>query len=271
MKSKIKYGSVATVFIGLISLISWTFASKNKGNEQQDFQNLSIKVKPNKDTFVPGELIELEIEISNKGNTPVKILQGSVDNGFLKVLVSTSEEYKEYFGPGWGRGDLGTHITLQPNESYKENGSILFSCATDFSHLNEDEAKRMSKGKILTNYVFTEPGTYLIKAASYVDRDQTKIESDPVQIVVNEPLGDDLKIWKKIKDDCDFGYLIQQGDFSDSKRNKKEELVKKVEDLLSKHPNGILADKLKQNLEKFKLAEVKRKEFSEKIKIKKNE
>lgn len=271
MKSNIKICSVATVLIGLVSLISWTFASDSNGNQQKDFQNLSIKVKPNKAIFAPGELVELEIEVSNKGNTPVKLLQGTVDNGFLEVFVLTSEEYKEYYGPGWGQGDLGNHITLNPSEAYKENASILFSCAADFSHLNEDEAKRVSKGKILTNYVFTEPGTYLIKAASYVDRDQTKIESDPVQIVVNEPIGDDLKIWKKIKDDCDFGYLIQQGDFSDSKRNKKQELVKKVEELISRHPNGILASQLKQNLEKVKLAELKRKEFLEKIKIKKNE
>jgi hypothetical protein len=269
MKSKTIIYFIATVLIGLVSLISWTFTG---GTQQENLQNLSVKVKPNKSIFIPGELVELEIEVSNKGSVPVKFLQGTVDNGFLEVFVLKSDqEYKEYYGPGWGRGDLGMHITLAPNESYKEAASILFTCKADFSHLNDDEAKRASKDKILTDYVFIEPGIYLVKAASYLDRGQTKIESEPVQIVINEPTGDDLKIWNKIKKDCDFGYFMQQSEFSDSKRNKKEELVKKVEELISKHPNGILANQLKQSLEKFKVSEAKKKEFLEKIKIKKNQ
>ena len=66
---------------------------------------------------------------------------------------------------------------------------ILWNGKPQVSHLNEDAAKRLLKGKITTEYALPEPGVYFIKAHCLVRENATAIQSEPAQSVINEPIG----------------------------------------------------------------------------------
>jgi len=59
------------------------------------------------------------------------------------------------------------------------------------------------------------------------------VDSEPIAITVEEPIGEDLEVWNRIKNDGKFAFFIQ------------------VEDILQKYPRSIYAAPLRRSLEKF--------------------
>lgn len=267
MKNKrINYVAVS-VFVAFLLSISWSILAFT--NNKTETQGLSFKGKANKEIFTLGEPVKVVFEFFNEGESPVIISSGGVEVGNLKVFIANKDgEYREYFGSGWGR-KRGYKTTLESKQSFKyPEAAILWNGKPNVSHLNEDAAKRALAGKITTEYALPETGIYFIKGLSYFGENSTPIESEPIKIVINEPVGDDLKVWNQIKGNREIALLMQKGGFSTSKDAEKENLTKQVEQILVQYPNSIYSGYLKTNLEKFRARETKRDEFYKNMKQK---
>jgi hypothetical protein len=265
MKSKKKYYVVMTMFLAVLITASWSIIGATQTITESS--ELLLKAQVNKETFVLGEPISVEFEISNKGEIPVKVHSGGVETGYLKIFIAGSDgEYKEYVGSGWGV-KMGRMFNLAPGESHKyKQASILWHGRIDVSGLSEQAAKEKLKGKVTTEYAFPKPGVYFIKGVSHFSENSTPIESEPVQIVINEPIGDDLKVWNQFRGNREIAILMQKGDFDTGKDEEKAELISQVEQIIEKYPNSTYSGYLKQNLTKFKVSEAKRDEFYKNIK-----
>lgn len=265
MKNKKYNYVVVSAFVTLLLSGFWSII----GFTQTDTTTnaLSFKGSANKESFILGEPIAVVFEISNNGEHSNKVHSGGVETGFLKILVSASDgEYKQYFGYGWGL-KMGRMFELPPDKShsYKE-ATILWNGRIDVSGLSENAAKEKLKDRITTEYALPEPGVYFIKGLSYVGANATPIESEPVQIIVSEPVGNDLAVWNQIKGNREIALLMQVGEFDTGKDEEKAKLVRQVEQILEQYPNSVYSSYLKKNLEKFKLSEEKRQKFKENLK-----
>lgn len=255
-----KNEKVKFIAIGCLSLLSLCiYLAAISVHADSNEHELSFKAKSNSETFVVGEPIEIEFEFFNSTNNAVIIPSGGVETGSLKVFVAKqNDEFKEYFAYDWGR-KKGTRKALEPNQSYGYKATLLWNGMPNVSHLSQEAAKQVLKGKITTEYALPEPGVYLIKGVSYIGENATPIESEEVEVVVNAPEGDDLTVWNQIKGKRDIAILMQTGDFANSKDEDKN--ISEVEHIILQYPNSIYSKYLKPNLEKFKENKAKRIEF----------
>ncbi len=265
MKNKKTKYVVMSVFVALLLCVSWAVVGFTQIKTINS--DLSFKGNANKSTFILGEPITVEFEFINTGESPIRIGKYGVEVGSLKIFIAYVQngEYKEYFGSGWGRKQ-GKEIFLEPKQSHKyKEVTILWNGKPNVSHLNETAAARVLKGKITTEYAFPEPGIYFIKGLSYFGENSNPIESKPIQIVINEPVSDDLEVWNQIKGNREIAYLMQNDSFDTGKDEEKSKLINKVEQIIQKYPNSIYSEYLGKSLEKFKAHEMQRNEFYKNI------
>jgi len=262
---------VATLLLG--SLLTAIFASNNL----EQSKRVTFTVKSDKNNISLGEVVSLEFEFFNEEENNVQIPGGGVMAGNIEVFVAKKGEgFRKYFRSDWGRKNENI-VTLAPNQKHKiddTDATILWNGKPSYSHLNPDAAKRADAQdkRILTDYAFPSTGTYFVKAVTcLIDGSNgcsIPVESEPIQVVVNEPVGDDLEVWNQIKGNREIALLMQKGGFSTGKEAEKEKLTKQVEQIIVRYPNSIYSSHLKPNLEKFRARETKRDEFYKTIKQK---
>lgn len=252
------------IFLLFITLLVTVWFRNTDISKAQNYnQNVTLQAESTKESYILGETIKLEITLANKLDKPMRV--PSVENGYLHIWIATSDQkFKEYRGSNWGNKDGGkgvkagetfkTQITLLWNQTVPQNPTVM-------------------KDRLNSDYVFSRAGVYFIKVTGTIwDNDQkTIIESELIQIVADEPVGDDLIIWGKIKNNGEFAYFMQEGDFImskadflTSKAEEKEKLqkeVKEVEEISAKYPNSILGKQMKTSLEKYQATDAQRKEF----------
>lgn len=257
MKNKKNNYIVMSMLFALLLAISWTIFGYNQN--QTENSDLVFKGAANKESFILGEPVSVRFEIFNKGESSIKVHNGGVETGFLKVFISGQDnEYKQYFGYGWGLL-MGCMFDLAPSKSHNyKDAIVLWNGKINVSGLSENAAKEKLKGKILTEYAFAEEGTYFIKGATYVGDKATLIESDPIKITINQPVGDDLTVWNRIKGNREIALLMQVGEFDTGKEEEKSNLVRDVEQILEQYPNSVYSVHLKQSLELFRKKEENR-------------
>lgn len=265
MKNKIIFAISGLAAILTAFWVINTNAVKSSDNNSK----LTLAVSSDKDTYVLGEIINLQFELKSETGEAITLrIVPTVENGYMQVWIASAadREFKEYQGYRWGLDEL--NLPPQQGKSFKSKAAVLWNNKPPA----EWKGAVFAKDLLETDYVALEPGVYFIKASASVSEgpvssgDRTIIESEPIRIVINEPAGDDLRIWKKIKDRGDIGYFIQVGDFRTSDAAEREKLRKEVEDLIAKHPNSILAGQIRQSLEKFQVLEELIKESSPKNK-----
>lgn len=227
----------------LCAAIALSQAASRPNNPSKDIRLLTLQVKSDKSSYLPGELITLDFRMSNDSKETV-MLPKSVDvwSGHLQVFISDeTNDYKVYEGPRWGLADVkgGSAATLAPGDSFKTTATVLHNHRLETSHLNDNSAAQISKGLIRTEYVLPEPGLYFIKPVLIDDALQNKIESEPVRVVIEEPAGVDLEVWKKIKDDGNYARFIQTGGLverADGPKTKR--VVATLEEIENSQPNS---------------------------------
>ena len=266
-----KNNKAIAIFLVLLSCLLIVFINSESkiGYSQSKNTNFSLSLNTPKQTYILGEKIQLDIKVEKQLQEVIVPQSSKARCGYLKIQVANeTRNYKDYFGPKWQTENCEVVLPLNDNEAFKVKESLLWNVKPEVSHLNKDAAKRKSKGRIMTDYVFPEIGTYYIKTVlSFPDDIQPKIESEPIKIIIEKPVGDDLEVWNEIKDDGGIAYFIETGNFltSYSKTEERDKLQQKIERIINTYPNSFYTESLRNSLRKFQAIEAKRQEFLQKI------
>ncbi len=253
--------NITTRLLLLVSTVAFSGALltiKPDSPQDQDFARLRLDVKADKDKYVLGELVNLKFNITNTSDEPVSVDKNSdVYTGALRVFVAyESGDFKKYLGPRWSVKDAGvSFIKLSPGKSYQTEATMLCNPVIDTAHLNPSAAAQAIKDENFVDglYTLSQPGSYYIKAVLYDTDSVHKIESEPVRIIEEEPLGDDIQFWETIKNDRNYGYFIQTGHLNESNNGSKTmRIVGKLEQLLSSNPNSRYAAMITHGLSKHR-------------------
>lgn len=263
MKNKIIFSNLLLALLGL----SFYFFSAYAQSISVDLSNsLKVNIKSPKSVYILGEVIPINVELRNEGSSDISLNGTDAQSGYLKVLISNSpNDFKEYTNAAWGNKKQ-PRKTLRAGQRVQSQATVLVNVVPEVSHLNEDAAKRESKGKIMTGYAFPKAGVYFIKTVLHIPGENPIIlESDSIQIMVNEPVGEDLEVWNKIKDRADIAYFLQESQSIAHNYEEREKFAQEVEQIAKKHPTGTLASQINRSLEKFRASELKRKEFRDNL------
>ena len=224
-------------------------------------QKFKLTVNSSKTTYNLGETIDLSFSLRNEGNDSVRVGNYfDVKDGYLKIWISQDGiTFKEYSNSKWGIADvIRGSIILSPNESIETSTEILWNFVPDAANNS-----RLPETQIANNYAFSTKGKYFLKVKYLTHSSDkiTEIESEPIQVTVTEPVGEDLEVWNRIKDNGDFAYFIQESDFRipSYKTQERAKFQKAVEQLINHFPNSFYAQSLRRSLAKFKDNENKRK------------
>lgn len=240
-------------------------ARMKASHSAHQIDQLQVKLKTSKEAYVQGEIVPLSIEVANTSSSDVFLKGADAESGYVKIYVAdNNSKFSQYRHSDWGRGKT-KGLTIKAGQTIDSHATLLWNFKPKVSHLNENAARIASEGLILTDYAFDKPGTYFIKAVLIIPGEtQTRVESQPIQIVIEAPTGEDLKVWDRIKDNGEIAYFIQEGAARSAKPEEKEPIVKQVEQLVADHPNSFLTSQIKQSLDKFRASEARRKEWLEK-------
>lgn len=186
-----------------------------------------------------------------------------INAGYLRIhIASNGKEYRQYMHRG--PRERWSSKAIEPGQSLNSKIVILDNEKPQVSHLNVDAAKQVSDGKIITDFAFPEPGIYSIKAVLIIPGEGSKtVESLPIRIEMKEPDGFDLNIWTAVKNNPEIAYFMRENLIATWKEEERSALLDKIERVLADNPSGILADQIRQSLEKYRVSEKRRQELKE--------
>lgn len=245
--------------LAALSVIAVAYSNQSIVSQTDDWSSLKLKVSTPKQDYLLGEVLQLNFEVINEGSKKI-ILPGcsTVEGGYMRVHIAYEHQpFKEKFGnkSRW-QFDGGCNDTtlLKPGQSFRNNATVLWNVKPEVKHLNKDAAKRVAESRIMSDYALPEPGVYSIKAVLHLPGEtRPTIESEPIEIVVKKPADEDLEVWNKIKNSKEIAYFIQYNEFLTSKLSEKERLLKTLDEIVEKHPNSFYTDRIRQNLDKFRM------------------
>lgn len=246
---------IILAFLGLVTIITGFWMINIAAVKTQvSNSELILKVVSDKREYILGEAINLQTEIKDKNNKTITLRTiPTVEDGYMHVWVaSTDRIFKEYLGEGWGLSE--GNKMLEKSNSFKSQTKILHNVITP--------KYSFSESRIETIYAIPETGVYFIKATATIfseefrsDGNKITIESEPIQIVVNEPSGEDAEVWKLVKNSGDFALFMHEGQFLAKGIEEREKLINEVERIAAKYPTSILANQMKRHIEEFRQLE----------------
>ena len=221
---------------------------------------LSLKITTASQGYILGEIVPLNFEIINEESKEISLPgELAMDGESLRVYIADDiGTFKEYLGPrsGFQIDGLYNDIKLKPKESFKSQTPILWNSKPPTEYKGEVFAQNL----IETDYAMPKSGVYFVKAVLDIPGEvPSQIESEPIQILLNNPVGDELKIWNRIKENGEFAHFMQTGNCKISKTEEREKLLKEVQQIITKYPSSLLVSQMKQSIEKFQANEERRK------------
>ncbi len=256
---RIQYLLVAVTLLTSLTIGTSLVLRKSHGQSTQEIDGLTLEAKPNKENYLPGELITIKFKVINKSSEPLPLYKGStVRDGYLNVLIANEKgSFKEYSGPGWGTKDADYHepITLGPEQAFETEATVLWNQKLETNHLNRDYAENLGQRRILTDYALPASGVYYIKAVLYNPLNKKSIESEPARLVIEAPQGPDLAVWNKIKDEGQYALFMQTGGLAERPTGAKtKEIAKSLESLLQLYPDNHYSEQIASSLNKRQAA-----------------
>lgn len=250
-------------FILMALLLSSAQIADSYKLEQQN--DLVLKVNVPKQNYIKGEMISLEVEVVNTSSSDISLKGASIESGYVKIFVSPSSlEFKQNITGGVRKKTKG--IVISGGETIKSQATILWNFVPDIKNLSDGAVKAYSENQLMTNYAFPNAGIYFVKAVLIIPGEiMTKIESEPVQIIVREPVGNDLEVWNLVKNNSEIAYFIQYDEIQTFKMEKQEKVLEEIEQIITKYPTSFLGSQMKQSLIQFRANETKRKQFMENL------
>lgn len=217
------YKHLAFTILGAFGIFALMGLTAKSGNTSGS-KSLELTIRAEKESFLPGEVVFLTLTVTNKGQEAIAVFDDLIPaHGYTKFLISnTSGEFKEYRHSKWGTRDAKVApVSLKPNEKFSRPASILWNSQRKFdASVSPEIVKAETENKIPHDYAFPEPGIYYVKAvySSYIvgNKQDRRIElvSDPIRIIIDEPVGEDLVVWNAVKDNGGVAYFLQEGNFS---------------------------------------------------------
>lgn len=211
--------------------------------------DLQLKVESSKDTFMLGEPIMLDVELLNtSGKDLVLVNTFDPTYGSLKIYSRSGQKSVEYMNPKWGILELNGITKIKANEGLSNNVSVLARL----------EPENVAK------FFYTKAGTYSVKVSyeiRYPGQEKAQVlESDPIELRIVEPVGDDLTVWNRMKNNGAIGYFIQHGDthILSYKTEERKKLKEEVEQIIEQYPDSFYAASLTDSLANFNAAEAQR-------------
>lgn len=228
--------------------------------------NVNLVVRPTKKVFRLGEIVPVEVAITNSSNSALYVsdvpcIKISREDGQFKLY---SPRENDFVLDGTRQPTI-----IKPHETLRIQRTILWNHKPEAAHLNTEAAEPLIEGRILTDYAFAEPGNYFVKGCIGISEKGVwnTVESEPVGISLVTPVGEDLAIWNRIKSKGDVGYFLQQGDVRmlPYKTEEREKLIAEIKQIVDQYPNSFYAESLRQSLAKFDENEKKREESRKKL------
>ena len=193
--------------------------------QNQDFVGLTLSISSGQSTYLVGEPLSLDIQLSN-GTAAHINGHDKIDPGFgaLGLMVALDgQEFNNYWGPGWGLKDTPIIPTeIQPGEIISGSTTNLYN-----------HSGVISNG-IPTTLAFPSAGLYILKA-EFNDLSSQKIESQTLAIDVVAPQGIDADAWKLIRSEEAIYYLHTGFPRRDLR------IVEKFDRLLGSYPGSLYA------------------------------
>jgi hypothetical protein len=237
-------------------------------------QELELKLTSSKPIFNLGEIVYFDVEVVNKSPHDLSFLSTlNEGSGFLNIFISRDgNNFRKYSHSKWGIDDtFYGNVTLKPNGALRHTFPVFWNKRPNVpASLAADVVKRASREKILTDYAFPEAGHYYIQATYSLQLTSQStpitITSEPIELTVAKPVGDDLNVWNLIKDNGDIAYFIQEGETQVPfyKTEERKRFEENIEQILTKYPNSFYARSLRRSLTTFQANEAKRRELMEK-------
>lgn len=265
MKRRTRIFSATIVLLLCMSLFVLAFRNaQTKSIQKNRSTSIVVTLIPIKNQYFLGEVVAVDITVVNKGTNDVPLCGTSIKSGCVQFFIARQDKEFELYT------DLGvrtrTGLSLKSGQSQSSRATLFANGKPQVERLNSDAAETISKGRIRSDYAFPESGTYSIKAQLVIPNEiSTRIESNTVQVQINEPEGDDLNVWEAIKGSSEIAFFVQYRAIASSNAEKREALVNQIEQVVNSNPNGTLAKNLEKGLEEFRAKEVKSKEAREKL------
>jgi hypothetical protein len=214
-----------------------------------------LELRASRQAYGLGEPVDLEIGAQNRSNGSI-VIPGGLDvlEGYVGVLVAFEDgPFREYRGPGWGLEDArSSPVVLGPRQRMTTAASILFNHGVPSGHLNRNAAAEVADRFLNEGYALPVSGRYRIKAVLFDATGGEVVESEPIEITVEEPTGEDREVWNALRSDPELGYFVQAGaPRARSSDLRKQQLVMTLERLVAYHPGSRHAERLRERLARY--------------------
>ncbi|WP_287130846.1 IPT/TIG domain-containing protein [Candidatus Cyanaurora vandensis] len=216
---------------------------------KQDFSKLSLELKLDKASYLPGEQVKLVFQVVNTSDASAVLERPSTKVGTLGIhIIDTMNVEKKYTGPSWGIMGSGSFSIAEPGKSVSYESVMLCNHRSD-AYI--DDRKFMREG-LESGFPFLRVGTYYV-VARYGSSYSNYIESEPVRVVIKQPIGADLIVWNTIKSNPLFACFLELGVPGDYEQvEESQRMVATFEDLLLRYPRSTYAPFIRKALETFR-------------------
>jgi hypothetical protein len=238
--------TASMVLLGGVSGIS---ASRLVEQARPSLEGAMLEVRSAASAYVPGELVNLAISVTNLSAGVLSVPAGvDVWEGQVEVLIAFEDgPFRQYQGPGWGLRDTVPRaaIALQPGKTVRTSATVLYSHGMERKHLNKRLADEIAAQHLEDGYALARPGRHRIKALLHDEGFTETIESQAIEITVDEPQGPDRDVWRALERDAEYGYFMQAGSVKghpDSARSRQ--IVAVLEKIFSDFPASRYAEPL---------------------------
>ena len=237
-----------TVALAMVSL----FCALGQAHSQTK-EGTWLAMATEKSDYFLGEMVNLKFTVGNASESTLTIELPSVERGRLRLYISEDgEKYREYIGPDWGlsEGRTKSQLELKPADQFETVGMMLFNYKVPTFHLTESYAQEIRSERIDTDYALSKPGRYYLKAVLDSPHTKTRIESNPVELLVSEPMREDGLAWEILRSNPASAFFLHAGELPVEEESAKQ-LKADLTDILERYPKCIYAERIKQNLDRL--------------------
>lgn len=242
------YHPLLTVTLAMVSL----FCAVGQVHGQTK-EGTWLSMATEKSDYFLGEMVNLKFTVGNGSESTLTIELPSVERGSLRLYISEDgEKYREYIGPDWGlsEGRSKSQLELKPADQFETPGMMLFNYKVPTFHLTESYAQEIRSERIDTDYALSKPGRYYLKAVLDSPHTKTRIESNPVELLVSEPMREDGLAWAILRSNPASAFFLHAGELPVEEESAKQ-LKADLTDILERYPKCIYAERIKQNLDRL--------------------